>query len=269
MAEPNGPEAPGPELFVEPWKVVSADACHFYHTMDIPGQGTVKGHVDLRANAAAYLGHCDFARRRVLEIGPASGFLTFFIEEQGAREVVALEVSEDRIWDIVPRPDQDMAALQADRRNHMTLIKNGFWLAHGALGSTAKVVYGDATQIPQELGLFDIAVLGGILLHCRDPLACLEACSRMTTEAIIITEQAMPWLEAHAELPLKWLAPSPENKVWDVWWRFTPAFFRNILPLYGFAEIRIVRHQQISLEKSYPHFTVVGRRTGSRAERAV
>ncbi|NBC33506.1 MAG: hypothetical protein GVY13_12595 [Alphaproteobacteria bacterium] len=204
----------------------------------------------------------------MLEIGPASGFLTFFIEARGAREVVALEVSDRRIWDIVPRPDQDMAALQADRCNHMRLIKNGFWLAHHALGSTAKVVYGDASHIPEELGLFDIAVLGGVLLHCRDPLACLEACGRMTTEAIIITEQAMPWLEARAEQPLKWLAPSPENKVWDVWWRFTPGFFRNVLPLYGFADVRIVRHQQISLEKSYPHFTVVGRRARSQGEQA-
>jgi hypothetical protein len=42
-------------LFAVPWTVQAAD-CHWYHTMDIPGHGSVKGHWDLREQTDAYLG---------------------------------------------------------------------------------------------------------------------------------------------------------------------------------------------------------------------
>ncbi len=45
-----------------------------------------------------YLGKVDFAGQRVLEIGPASGFLTFEMEKRGA-EVVSVEVTDEHGWD--------------------------------------------------------------------------------------------------------------------------------------------------------------------------
>ena len=90
--------------FAAPWNVGSIADCEFYHTMDIPRIGVVRGQWDLRGGVDAYLGGVNLAGKRVLEVGPASGFLTTEMEKRGA-DVVALEVTDDPGWDFVPFPD--------------------------------------------------------------------------------------------------------------------------------------------------------------------
>ena len=60
---------------------------------DHPGGGKIIGLWDLRQTVDDYLGRIDFAGKRVLEIGPASGFLTIEMERRGA-DVVAVELPE-------------------------------------------------------------------------------------------------------------------------------------------------------------------------------
>ncbi len=76
-------------LFANP-RAVSPDECWFYHVMDLPGLGLVGGHWDLRGRIHEYIGHVEFAGKRVLDIGTASGFLTFEMERLGA-EVVSFD----------------------------------------------------------------------------------------------------------------------------------------------------------------------------------
>jgi hypothetical protein len=61
------------------------------------------GPVDLRGKADEYLGHYYFAGKRVLEVGPASGFFSFELEKRGA-EIVVVDVGDERAWDFVPYP---------------------------------------------------------------------------------------------------------------------------------------------------------------------
>ena len=66
--------------------------CFFYHVMDIPGLSEpTKGEWDLRKGVDEYLGHVDFKNKTVLELGPASGFLTFHIEKMGG-DVTSIEL---------------------------------------------------------------------------------------------------------------------------------------------------------------------------------
>ena len=89
-------------LYQPPQDIGSTDECNFYHTTDIPGAGIVEGQWDLRNGLDEYLGNYDFSGKRVLEIGPATGFLTFEIEKT-AREIVAVELPMDRnFWNAVP-----------------------------------------------------------------------------------------------------------------------------------------------------------------------
>ena len=67
--------------------------CDFYHSMISPGVGKIIGLWDLRQTVDDYVGRIDFAGKRVLEIGPASGFLTIEMERRGA-DVVAVELPE-------------------------------------------------------------------------------------------------------------------------------------------------------------------------------
>ena len=119
--------------------VTSLADCYFYHTMDIPGYGVVAGEWDLRSGLDAYLGHFEFAGKRALDIGAASGALSFYAESRGA-EVVSFDLSEEHPWDIVPFAGSEISPMEAGRREHMRRINNGYWLSHRALGSRARAV---------------------------------------------------------------------------------------------------------------------------------
>jgi hypothetical protein len=97
--------------FALPRDGVKLEDCDFYHTVEIPGQGVVRGQWDLPQHVDEYLGGYRFAGKRVLEIGPASGFLTFEMERRGA-DVVALDVPDDPGWDFVPYPDDVLEPLR-------------------------------------------------------------------------------------------------------------------------------------------------------------
>src|ERR1700722_19381468 len=96
------------DLYSSPRTVKPEDERHPYHAMDIPGYGPVLNPLwDLRGSESDYLGHVTLAGKRVLEIGPATGYLSFYMESQGA-EVVSVELSPDVSWDVVPDPDTNL-----------------------------------------------------------------------------------------------------------------------------------------------------------------
>jgi SAM-dependent methyltransferase len=157
------------KIFAAPQKVEDVADCYFYHTMELPGHGVIEGRDwDLRGRVDEYLGKAAFAGRRVLEIGPASGFLTFEMERRGG-DVVSVEVTGDHSWDFVPYPAARLEEVFGSRRIVMQQLKNSYWFSHAAHQSKAKIYYGNVYNLPAALGEFDIAVMGSVLLHCRDP----------------------------------------------------------------------------------------------------
>ena len=143
--------------------------CHFYHRLEVPGLGETDGPWDLRAGVSEYLGHVALAGKTVLEIGPASGFLSFWMEGQGAK-VTCLEPDIEHFWDLVPTAKANLLAFHEDFRGHIVRIRNSFWLAHERLGSKVKVVQGSAYSLPDDFGPFDISVLSAVLLHTKLPV---------------------------------------------------------------------------------------------------
>ena len=177
-AQPKASAVTDEKIFATPRKVEDVADCYFYHTMELPGRGVIEGRDwDLRGRVDEYLGNVDFAGQRVLEIGPASGFLTFEMEKRGA-DVISVEVTDEHGWDFVPYPDARLEEVFGPRRIVMQQLKNSYWFNHAALQSKAKVYYGDAYNLPAALGEFDIAVMGAVLLHCRDPLRIVEQCAK-------------------------------------------------------------------------------------------
>src|SRR5881397_2062530 len=231
-------------IFATPLKVDDVADCYFYHTVELPGYGIIEGQDwDLRGGVDEYLGKVAFAGQRVLEIGPASGFLTFEMEKRGA-DVVSVEVTEEHGWDFVPR------------RIVMQQLKNSYWFSHAALQSKAKLYYGDVYNLPAALGQFDIAVIGAVLLHCRDPLRIVEQCGKMAS-LLIITDMFYPDLEG---APICRLAPTPQNFLWHTWWHFSTQFFTQFLEVMGFTTSERATHQQFHRGRPYTLFTLVGRR---------
>jgi len=243
------------EIFADPVKVANIDNCCFYHTMELPGYGVMTGEWDLRRGIDEYLGKISFAGQRVLEIGPASGFLTFEMEKRGA-EVVSVEVTAEHGWDFVPYPTSKLEEIFEPRRIVLQQLKNSYWFSHAVQQSNAKVYYGDVYNLPGALGEFDIAIMGSVLLHCRAPLRIVEQCGKKA-KSLIITDMF------HADLegaPVCRLAPTPQNFLWHTWWRFSTQFFTQFLAVMGFTTSEILKHQQYHRGKAYTLFTIVGQR---------
>ena len=252
-------------LYEEPWAIKTVEECNFYHSTDIPGVGLIEGQWDLRDGIDDYLGGYDFTGKRVLEIGPATGFLTFHIEKV-ATEVVAVELPMDRsFWNAVPYQALGLARgrregwtkVEKQFHEHIGGIRNGFWFCHKQFGSNARVYHGSAENLPASLGDFDVVLLASILLHSRSPVAILESCARLTTETVIITEIHD---ESLGEGPVCSLVPTEGNNAWDTWWRFTPRFFTQFLEVLGFTEHKVTFHQQLADKTPLNMFTVTSSR---------
>ena len=126
------------KIFAAPLNVEDVADCYFYHTMELPGYGVINGDWDLRRELDDYLGNVGFAGQRVLEIGPASGFLTFEMEKRGA-DVVSIEVTTDHSWDFVPYPAFRLEEVLGPRQIVMQELKNSYWLSHAAHHCKARV----------------------------------------------------------------------------------------------------------------------------------
>src|SRR5262249_40906112 len=84
--------------FATPLEISSPKGCYFYHTMDVPGaSGTVthRGDWDLRGRYDDYLHGVDVAGKSVLDLGTATGWISFEVERRGATEVVGVDMADD------------------------------------------------------------------------------------------------------------------------------------------------------------------------------
>lgn len=250
--------------------------CIFYHTMDLPGVGLVEGPWDLRPGIKDYLGKVGFAGKRALDVGTASGFLSWEMERRGA-EVVAYDLSEQsQSWDLVPFGGSPDPTFAAERSAGLGRINNGWWLAHAALGSRAKVVYGSVYEMPASIGEVEVAVFGAILLHLRDPFLALQRALALTTESVVITEpagraarllarlppQAVHRLVSGSRLPAT-VGFLPEPKAGlpnETWWTLPPWTVARMIGVLGFDVAGVEFHSQTYEGQPCPMYTLVGRR---------
>lgn len=252
--------APEPP-YAQPREVRSLDACYFYHTMDIPGHGTVEGEWDLRGLVGDYLGNFDFAGKRVLDVGAASGILSFHIEKQGA-DVVSFDLSEAFDWDIVPFAGTDADGTRQSRRQHIQKINNAYWFCHRAFASKAQMVNGVVYDIPRAIGPVDVAVLGSILLHLRDPFLALSSVADLTTETIIVSEispygKLASMFRRNPRFMPRGIKPNGIN---DGWYRMPPLLIREYLAILGFSNQRVVWNRFRYGGRTRPIYTIVASR---------
>ena len=270
--------ATGTTFETPPAEAPSLDSCFFYHSVDLPLSGAIEGQWDLRGQAGTYLGGVDLRDRRVLELGPASGFLTVSMEQAGAR-VTARELANYEQWDIVPYRSLDADRLREyveDRQELGSRLRNSFWRTLHEFDSSARLTLGTVYDLPHDLGAFDVTVFGSILLHVRDPLQAVLTAAARTREAIVVTDilpgHGLPPAALEHVQPKRGAAPSAEqvaelNRVvsepianqspalhfvpdpiarspLDTWWQLTPAVVRRFLELAGCRQIDTTLHYQ-------------------------
>lgn len=254
-------------IYVTPKYVDNLDECSFYHTMNIPGYGLVEGDWDLRGDEERYLGKEHFNGKRVLEIGPANGCLSFYMEKQGA-EVVAFDLSEEFSWDIVPFAGYDCLGKIEERKEGIRKINNGFWLCHRIFKSKVKVVYGTVYNIPgEEIGMVDITTFCSTLLHMQNPFIALRNALSLTKEKVIITEivwnRHMPYyLMSLLTRPQMLFVPQYKKyKFYDVWWFLSPALIKEFIGVLGFRKTEVKYFFQKFEGRPRLAFNVIGTRT--------
>lgn len=232
--------------------------CVFYHVADLADGTTTSGQWDLRGVADTYLGEVDFAGKRVIEVGPASGFLSFHMERQGA-QVATIDTPLETTWDFVPQAAIDLSAHRAAFRSHIREVRNSFWYFYHENHSKVEAYEYNAYKIPPESGEFDIGVLASILLHISSPVKMMESVANLVTDQMIIVERYFKNLSGE---PLCRLVPTAANKSLETWWEFSPEFFVQFLKILGFPHTRVTRHRHIFqiTKEEWELFTVVGTR---------
>ena len=208
----------------------------WYHTIELPG-GPTDGAVDLRAIAPRVL-----PRRldglRAVDIGTFDGFWAFELERRGAAEVLAtdLERFDDAQW---PRPNRPALSAEAGDRSP----GERFGLAHRALGSQVRRVVTSVHDLTAETlgGPVDLAVMGDLLLHLRDPVGALER-----VHDALVPGGRLVTLE-QVNVPLTLLRPRRAAGSFQAratamsWWEPNLRCLQDWLALGGFASVRI-RH---------------------------
>jgi SAM-dependent methyltransferase len=220
--------------FATPRDVRDVNGCYFYHTLDLPGIGVVEGQWDLRGRFDDYIGGVNLRNKTVLDVGTGNGFLTFEAEKRGAREVVSFDISDARFQHVLPFKDSlyytDHAKWRAELNRGYELWRNGYWLAHRLYKSKARAFYGDIYELPKELGVFDVSIIGSVLEHLRDQISALASVARLTTSTMIVVT-SMIETEEHTAIFLG-LADQPEKFV--SWWAYSLGSYREVLKILGF-----------------------------------
>ena len=251
-------------VYADTRAVSSLNDCYFYHTMDLPEVGVVDGNWDLRPNIDSYLGNVDFTGKRVLDVGCASGALSFHMEQKGA-QVVSFDLDSRGDWDMVPFEKwKDLEHISRERKTIINRLNNGYWFAHRRLASKARVVYGSVYAIPEAIGAVDIAVFGSILLHLRDPFLALQNGCRLVSQTVIVSEELRGPAATASEPILGFLPDAKTLEPKDTWWDIKPEWVVRVLGVLGFEETTLTLHKQIYEGREVDQYTVVGRRTHSK-----
>jgi SAM-dependent methyltransferase len=245
---------------------VQPEHCRFYHTIDLPDGRTIDGAWDLRGREREYLGGVDVRDKRVLELGPSSGYLTFWMERKGA-EVVSFDAGWDASIDLLPAPGFETRKLRRDHAKMVSDFSNSWWYFHRMFESQAKVVYGDIYNLPGDIGDFDIATFGCICLHLRDPIRALQEAARRKPNTIIVTES---WLDDETLMDnIMRPFPSGERSRWVVWWLISAGAIVEVMKILGYGDCEVTRHTQLHQHAHDPAnpmspesmYTVVAQRT--------
>ena len=248
---------------------VSPGDCDFYHTIELPDGSVLPGDWDLRGHEAAYLGGIDVAGKRVIEFGPASGWMSAYIARQARLTIVDLPFGQAP--DFVPHPEVDLPTMTANAASSAGRLRNSWWYTKRALNFSARAFYADIYQLPPDIGRHDIAFFGSILLHLSSPFRAIQQAALCTTKTIIVTDvDSSPKLPGYDTLAMS----SPSLTVFNPteppigithWWAVSPGMVSHMLRRLGFTEITITRHTPVRMDSKPPMFTVVGRRPPARS----
>lgn len=230
-------------MMAKPRHIDSLSDCFFYHTMELPGCGEVRGQWDLRGRFDDYVGGVNLSGKKVLDVGTATGFLSFEAEKRRAARIVSFDMSDPKQFRCLPFKDKlyyrDPERWAEQFGAEIEKWKNAYWLCHRLLESKAEVFYGSIYDLPEALGEFDVAIVGAVLEHLSDPISALASITRLTKKTVVVIT---PLLEIDERIArLHGSANHPENDF--TWWIYSVGTYREIFKMLGFSIAHITDSQ--------------------------
>jgi tRNA (mo5U34)-methyltransferase len=175
----------------------------------------------------------DLRGKRCLDVGTFDGFWAFEMERRGA-EVIALDLASLDQMDFPLRRRQERAAQAMDVRGTQALGA-AFNVAKDILGSRVRreilTVY-DLT--PELFGMFDVVLLGDIIVHLRDPEMALERARSVTRGCVLVHSAVEPALERTRAPLLEYRGA--RNSYW-VWWSYSALALSMMMEDAGFEPV--------------------------------
>jgi 2-polyprenyl-3-methyl-5-hydroxy-6-metoxy-1,4-benzoquinol methylase len=227
----------------------SADQCkeitggvHFYHSFSLSNGVTIAGDWNMSPTIGEYR-FPPLRGRRVLDIGPASGWFSFWMEAQGA-DVTVVETRGYGDFDVYGVHSYTGAAGRPPERQldgkpiHYGPASPSFWAMHDILESKVKYVNGRIYEVSPALFSepFDLVFIGALLPHLRDPIGALRAARSVCKGVCIAT--ASTWTE-HDEspTPVQMLPYTHIDKI--SWWLPNKAAYDHWFKAAGFSSVDV------------------------------
>ena len=233
------------------YSAVKLGECRFLHTIEMLDGQIIAGETDLRGFEEAFLGGERFWGQRVVEIAPASAWLSAYVAPR-AGDYVALELAAGL---------EDGAGWEQLRRS--------WWFVMGGLGLEAPVVYAERDQLPDDLGTFDVALLPCVLSRCADPLLVLRRAAELSDDTVVVTEPVDPQLDGlydETGSALAALLPPPRLPAGPRW-ALSASLLGRLLDQSGFSHQVVTHHEPRRMGQTGRYVTIVARRPVPRARK--
>jgi SAM-dependent methyltransferase len=207
----------------------------WYHTIELAPNVVTEGQIDLRKVAPKVLPP-DLTGKRALDVGTFDGFWAFELERRGA-EVVAIDVEsiDAAEWPPLHRPTLERHTQEIDLE-----LGRGFKLASELLGSSVRRVVCDVMDLTPEAigGPVDLAFMGALLLHLRDPVGALERVRTALVPGGELFQLEPVATGATLRFSRRPVASFEAHIPYFIWWRPNAAALRAWLEAAGFVEVR-------------------------------
>jgi SAM-dependent methyltransferase len=206
------------------------DQYDWYHSIDVAPGVTTKGMFDNR-HALSIIPFPDLRGKRCLDVGTCDGFYALHMERQGASEVVAVDLPDFTALDYPPEIRHDPTVDLS--RQEMRSRHGGFAVLREVLET--KIDWRGCSVYDlraDDLGTFDVVVVGSLLLHLRDPVRALDRIRDVVRGTLLVVEGV------HAPLTLR----SRRHPFFELrgegldyqWWLGNDRGIRHLLKVGGF-----------------------------------
>ena len=221
---------------VQPWPMPDKSDCIFYHTMEFADEPVIPGGWDIRGHFAGYIGGYDIAGKTLLDVGTASGFLSFEAEKAGAT-VTSLEARSGEDFTQVPHVNSgylsDRSAFVSETDEILRKLKNSYWYGWHKTSSRAEVVYAPINSVGTWDRRFDVVLAGAITEHLSDPVTAIGNLSVLAREAVIIAfDPVVDSDEMTLTAGPNWLHLAPRQD--HTWYFLSRGLYRRVFENLGF-----------------------------------